>query len=235
MLILAHRGASADAPENTLLAFEEAIQQGADGIEFDVFPCGDEFVVIHDKWVHRTTDGQGQLRDYSFEQLRQLDAGCKQQIPTLGEVLLLVGDRCQVNIEVKADCYVPSLVKEIKRCQQTANISDDAVIISSFHHPLLQSIKSTAPQWRYGALSASYAVQGNQFAQDLEAWSVNIDLSVVDQALIEDAHERGLKALIYTVDEKADLLELKQWGADGVFTNKPANSRRILEQTSDLG
>jgi glycerophosphoryl diester phosphodiesterase len=230
MLILAHRGASTDAPENTLLAFEEAINQGADGVEFDVFPCEKQFVVIHDKWLHRTTNGQGQLRDYTFEQLRQLDAGGGQQVPTLREVLLLIGDRCHINIEVKAECCVESLVREVTECQQVANIADTSLLISSFHHPLLARIKNAAPQWRYGALTASYAIDGNQFAEYLGAWSVNIDLSVVDKALVDDAHQRGLKALVYTVDEQQDLVELKNWGVDGVFTNKPANSRRVLEE-----
>jgi glycerophosphoryl diester phosphodiesterase len=234
MLILAHRGASTDAPENTLLAFEGAINQGADGIEFDVFPCDDTFVVIHDKWVHRTTNGKGQLSDYSFEHLRELDAGYGQKIPTLRETLLLIGNQCQINIEVKAECCVEGFIRDIVDCQQLANISDEAIIISSFHHVLLKRIKDAAPQWRYGALSASYAIDKNQFAQTLGAWSVNIDLSVVDKALIEDAHQRDLKALVYTVDEEADLLKLKSWGVDGIFTNKPAASREILSKSEQV-
>lgn len=232
MLIIAHRGASADAPENTLLAFDEAINQGADGIELDVFPCDDQFVVLHDKWVHRTTNGQGRIQDHTFEQLRQLDAGRGQRVPTLREVLLLIGNRCHINIEVKTQCNIENLVNEVVACQHVADIDDEALIISSFHHPLLADIKGIAPQWRYGALSASYAVDGNQFAESLGAWSVNIDLSIADKALIDDAHQRGLKALVYTVDEEADLLMLKDWGADGVFTNKPAYSRHVLHSPS---
>ncbi|TDF35702.1 glycerophosphodiester phosphodiesterase [Alteromonadaceae bacterium M269] len=228
MQIFAHRGASADLPENTLSAFEEAIRQGADGIELDVFPCEDEFVIIHDKWVHRTTNGQGQVRDFTFKELRELNAGNGQTIPTLGEALSLIGNRCQINIEVKVNCCTESLVSYIKQYQQAADISDSQIIISSFIHPTLLAIKRYALQWRYGALTASYAVSGNQFAQDLGAWSVNIDLNVTDKALVSDAHERGLKVFVYTVDEPDDLEELKSWGVDGVFTNKPANSRRLL-------
>ena len=228
MLIFAHRGASADFPENTLLAFEEAIKQCADGIEFDVFECDGEFVVIHDKWVQRTTNGKGQINDFSFEQLRLLDAGQEQSIPTLRDALLLIGNHCQINVEVKINCCVNALVSEIQDCQHLANIADDQLIISSFHHPVLQSIKEAAPQWRYGALTASYAIDKNQFATNLGAWSVNLDLSIVDKTLIEDAHERGLKVFVYTVDEPVDLLELKHWGVDGVFTNKPSASRQVL-------
>lgn len=231
MLIFAHRGASADLPENTLPAFEEAIRQGADAIEFDVFECDNQFVVIHDKWVQRTTNGRGQLSDFSFESLRQLDAGQGQSIPTLSEVLSLIGQRCDINIEVKADCCINSLISEIQRCQVTSSIKDEQLMISSFHHPVLRSIKGVAPQWRYGALTAQYALDKNQFAEVLGAWSVNIDLSIVDQGLVEDAHRRGLKAFVYTVDEPEDLLQLKSWGVDGVFTNKPARSREVLAET----
>ncbi len=89
MLIFAHRGASADAPENTLLAIEKALAQGADGIEIDVHQTGDDLVVIHDRWLHRTTNGQGQLQDYSLAELKLLDAGQGQQIPTLWQVMQL--------------------------------------------------------------------------------------------------------------------------------------------------
>ena len=101
MLIFAHRGASADAPENTLLAIDQALLQQADGIEIDVFQLGNELVVIHDKWVSRTTNGNCLLTDYTLEELQTLDAGQGQFVPTLWQVLQHVRGQCLVNIEVK--------------------------------------------------------------------------------------------------------------------------------------
>ena len=83
MLIFAHRGASADAPENTLMAIQRAVDYGVDGVEVDVHCVDGQLVIIHDRWLHRTTNGTGRLKDYSFDELRRLDAGQGEVIPTL--------------------------------------------------------------------------------------------------------------------------------------------------------
>jgi len=107
MLIFAHRGASGIEPENTLRAIRSALDANVDGIEIDVHQVEDKLVVIHDRWLQRTTSGNGQLKHYSFEQLRALDAGHGEVIPTLDEVLALTANKCLVNIELKG-------IKDIK-------------------------------------------------------------------------------------------------------------------------
>ena len=101
MLMIGHRGAMGCAPENTLLSIHKAIELGADWVEIDVHCVADKLLVIHDETVDRTTNGRGKLIDYSFEELRALDAGLGQRIPTLQEVLEVTVGKVGLNIELK--------------------------------------------------------------------------------------------------------------------------------------
>ncbi len=227
MLIFAHRGASADAPENTLLAIDEALTQQADGIEIDVYQLGDELVVIHDRWVSRTTNGNRLLNDYTIEELQTLDAGQGQFVPTLWQVLQRVQGQCLINIEVKGVDDVSLINLCINKALSQLNFKPEQFIISSFNHHLLIAFKSIAPTIKIGALTGSIPLDHARFAQDLQAYSANADLSFVTQAFVEDAHSRGLKMFVYTVDEPQDLLRLQAWGVDGVFSNGPAKAKLV--------
>lgn len=228
MLIFAHRGASADAPENTLLAIEQALIQQADGIEIDVYQLGNELVVIHDRWVSRTTNGTRLLTDYSLEELQTLDAGKGQFVPTLWQVLQRVQGQCLINIEVKGVSDVLLINEYINKAISQLNFVTEQFIVSSFNHHLLLAFKSIAPNIKVGALTASNPLDHARFAEDLQAYSVNADISFVDQNFVIDAHNRGLKMFVYTVDEPEDLLRLQAWGVDGVFSNGPAAAKLVL-------
>lgn len=229
MLIFAHRGASADAPENTLLAIDLALEQQADGIEIDVYQLDNKLVVIHDRWVSRTTNGNRPLSAYTLEELQTLNAGQGQFVPTLWQVLQRVRGRCLMNIEVKGVDDV-SLVKDsINKAISQLNFNPEQFVVSSFNHHLLKTFKSIAPTIKIGALTASNPLSHARFAEELQAYSVNADVSFVDQAFVIDAHKRGLKMFVYTVDEPEDLLRLQAWGVDGVFSNSPAKAKILLE------
>lgn len=228
MLIFAHRGASADAPENTLLAIKTAIDQQADGIEIDVYQSEKTLIVIHDKWLHRTTNGQGQLSLYSFKQLRELDAGGGQKIPTLQEVLQLVGGQCQINIELKGISELSLLLELIDVSVSEYGFNNQQFLISSFNHHLLAQLKALRPQIKIGALTASLPLHYAAFAEELQAYSVNLDVSFINQAFVNDAHQRDLKVFVYTVDQPDDLAMLFSWGVDGVFCNAPGLAKRFI-------
>lgn len=228
MLIFAHRGASADAPENTLSAFELAIQQQADGIELDVYQHYGEFIVIHDKWLERTTNGFGSIEDYSFQKLKQLDAGNQQPIPSLKEAMKLIAGRCTLNIELKGINDVAQLIKYTEECCSSFGFDKQQIIFSSFDHHLIRKLKQMAVHFKIGALTASKPLDYAHFAEQLQAFSVNVDVEFLDQHFVDDAHRRGLKVFSYTVNHAADLLQFQRWGVDGVFVNSPAKSREIL-------
>lgn len=228
MLIFAHRGASADAPENTLAAIKLALSQQVNGIEVDVHQLGQELVVIHDRWVHRTTNGQGQLSDYNLLQLQQLDAGQGEQVPTLWQVMQEISGQCMLNIEIKGVNDVSLVLAQIEQAQRELNFSLTQFIVSSFDHHLLQQIKQREPRLKLGALTASKPLTYALFAAELGAFSVNADVSFLDEAFVEDAHQRGLQVFVYTVDQPADLEKLYHWGVDGVFCNAPARAKTFV-------
>lgn len=230
MLIFAHRGASADAPENTLLAVQKALDQKADGIEIDVYQLGTELVVIHDQWVSRTTNGHGLLTDYSLHELQQLDAGQGQSVPTLWQVLQLVSGKCLINIEVKGVQDVSLIIRCIDKAISQLDFKMEQFSVSSFDHHCLVRVKNLAPTIKVGALTASKPITYAKFAQELHAYSVNADVTFIDQDFIKDAKSRGLKVFVYTVDQAKDLLRLEKWGVDAVFSNGPAKAKLVLQQ-----
>lgn len=229
MQIFAHRGASADAPENTLLAMQKALEQHADGIEIDVHQVGQQLVVIHDRWVQRTTNGQGQLANLSFEQVRSFDAGQGLQVPTLWEVMLLISGKCSLNIEVKSLEDIELLINTIGKAETELGFSLDQFIVSSFDHHLLSKIKERRPDIQIGALTASKPIGYAAFAAELGAFSVNVDMAFLDEAFVQDAHQRDLKIYVYTVDEHEDLNMLYIWQVDGVFSNRPGLAKAYIK------
>jgi len=164
MLVIAHRGASGHEPENTLRAIKHAVEVNVDGIEIDLHEIDGEIVVIHDRWLHRTTSGQGQITDHNFEHIRRLDAGKGESIPTLLEVFALVAGRCFLNLELKGIHNLDLLYQQINKAQTHYGFSTKQLIISSYNHRLLHKIKQQQPQYLIGALTSCYPLDYALFA-----------------------------------------------------------------------
>ena len=228
MLIIAHRGASTLAPENTLKAFTLAFEQQSDGIEFDTYQHDDAIIVFHDKTLGRTTNGSGFLLQTSLADLKQLDAGEGEVIPTLEEVLATVPDGALCNIEVKHLRNAETWVQDVKRAVEDAQINPNALLISSFNHHWLAEISVLWPQVAVGALTATYALDATYCARQLKAKSINIALDVVNADFVNAAKQEGLDVYVYTVDEPEDMLQLKLWGVTGIFTNVPDIAKQVV-------
>ncbi len=211
MQIFAHRGASGSYPENTLLAIEQALLAKADGIEIDVFCVENELVVIHDEDVSRTTNGTGLLHNFTLQQLQQLDAGSGQQVPTLWQVLQLVNNQALLNIELKGADTAETLVALLKKAETELGTKPDKLLISSFNHHLLKQIQNHRPDLKLGALTASLPLDYAAFASELGAWSVHCDKGFINQQMVQDAHQRGLKVLVYTVNDACTAKNCSSW------------------------
>ncbi len=225
MQIIAHRGASGSYPENTLLAIEQALMAKADGIEIDVFCVENELVVIHDEDVSRTTNGKGLLQNFTLKQLQQLDAGAGERVPTLWQVLQQVNNQTLLNIELKGADTAEPLVQLLKKAETELGTAPDKLLISSFNHHLLKQIKKLRPDLKLGALTASLPLDYAAFAAELEAWSVNCDKGFINKAMVQDAHQRGLKVLVYTVNDAVTAARMRQLGVDGIFCNFPLEAK----------
>ncbi|MDZ7871479.1 MAG: glycerophosphodiester phosphodiesterase family protein [Rheinheimera sp.] len=232
MKIFAHRGASGHYPENTLQAFASALASGCDGIELDVFLHAGELVVIHDRQVDRTTNGQGYLEDFSIEARQRLDAGNGESIPTLWQVLQLCANKLEINIELKGHDTAAAVVTLLQQAQQQLGLHLDTILLSSFHHPLLLQLKSLNPNLQLAVLIGHYPADGVAVATQLGAVALNCDRGFVDAALVQAAHEAELKLYVYTVNQQRELLALRDIGVDGVFCNYPKEALQWLNAHS---
>lgn len=219
-LIIAHRGASGQWPENTLLAFSKALDYGAEWLELDVHLSADgELVVIHDFTLERTTDGSGPVSEHPFAELRRLDAGMGEKIPLLTEVLDLAAGRASVNIELKGfgtGVAVGNLLQRRAERQSTDNL-----LASSLNEKELRNLSVILPQLPLALVAERVEPRLWQLASDLGVCSVNLDKSSIDQDLSTAAKQLGMKLLAFTVNNEQQLQQLKGWGIDGVFTDYP--------------
>jgi glycerophosphoryl diester phosphodiesterase len=222
--VIAHRGASGHEPENTLMAMQAALDMKVDAIEIDIHLVGDKLIVIHDRWLQKTTNGYGRISEKGFDELRALDAGKGQKIPTLWEVLTLIGSQCELNIELKSVRAALPVLDMLNKAIVELGCKQSQFLLSSFNHHLLKEIKNIDPVWKIGALTGSKPLTYSKFAEELEAYSIHIDIDFVDQIFVNDAHERGLKVFVYTVDQEEDIDDLHKMNVDGIFTNFPTRS-----------
>lgn len=230
MIIIAHRGARGTHPENTLLAFQAALDVGSPAIELDVHEHQGELWVIHDKWLNRTTNQIGLLSWLSTDKLKQVDAGQGEKIPTLREVFALIQGKIALNIEVKGLKNTDLLATHLKEAIQDYGFDESQLIVSSFKHEWLAQIKQARPETQIGALTGSKGLHKAKFAQDLGAISVNIALDVIDADYVNDAHQRGLKVFVYTVNQAEDWQELADIGVDGIFCDYPKGAIEYFEK-----
>lgn len=224
-IIFAHRGASAHAPENTLAAFELAQQQGVNAIELDVKLSADQIpVVIHDPTVDRTTNGSGTVANFSLAALQELDAGDGQHIPTLDEVFATFGQSLYINVELTNyktpnDILVDKVIEVVKK-----HAVEEHIIFSSF---LAKNLKRTAqllPQIPRGLLALPGVLgiwarfYGFRFG-DYQA--VHPSIKNVNAKMVANAHQRGQRVHVWTVNTAEEMRQLAAWGVDGIFTDAP--------------
>lgn len=235
MLIIAHRGASALAPENTIAAFNKAIDLKADAIEFDIVEVDGEIYVFHDRYLERLTAQPGRLTDLNKAQVKQLSVFGQHPIPTLTEALQEIGNRCAVNIEIKGEVSIHKLIESIEFAAKTHQLCMKDLVVSSFNHHWLMQLKSQQPAIKIGALTTNCLLNYAQCASELGAYSFHIDINFVCRELVDDAHARGLKVFVFTVDEAHDMHWLADLGVDGIFTNHPQFARNIVENRPTSG
>ena len=230
MQIFAHRGASGNYPENTTSAITAALQAQVDGIELDVQSCADDFVIIHDSWLDRTTNGQGRVINTPFAEITKLDAGEGQQVINLQQVLKLIGTQTQINLELKHTFALDKLVQILEKNVKEGIIEREQLLISSFDHHQLKWFKQNLPWVKIGALTASIPLNYAYFAENLHAYSAHLDKNFISHEFVADAKQRGLKVFAYTVDKQQEIEEMQNLGVDGIFTNYPCHAKMILSR-----
>lgn len=222
MLKIGHRGAMGYEPENTLRSFKKALELGVDMVELDVYVLKTgELVVIHDDKVNRTTDGKGYVIDKSFEDIRALDAGQGEKVPTLKEVFDLVDKKVPINVELKGENTAKPVAELIKNYIGEKGWTTEHFLVSSFDHYELKDFKELMPEIRVGALITGIPIGYSDYAKSLDAYSVNLNLEFINKRFVDDAHDKGFKVFVYTVNDEDDIERMRQLGVDGLFSNYP--------------
>ncbi len=236
--VLAHRGASAYAPENTLAAFRVAIEQGADWLELDVQQTKDgRLVAFHDLRVERTTNGRGAIRDLALDEVRALDAGswfgerfAGERVPTFEDVLDLAREAgIRIFPEVKDPRLYPGIEERVAGALRAYEYEDRA-IVQSFDPASLERLRQINPRLRVAALYTSE----NQFSGEPPAGAEVIgppwQLIAADRGIVRDAHGAGRYVVVWTVDSPAGIRQMLDARVDGIITNRPDVARALVDE-----
>lgn len=227
-LIIGHRGASADAPENTLYAFNLALEQNADGVELDVQWSRDgQLVVFHDWTVERLTEGTGSVNELTLAELQALTLPKAQHIPTLDEVFEAFGPRLLYNVEIKAKGRGNTGIETAVADRIQAHHLESRVIVSSFSVAAVRRARQALPHATPVAL-LWYKPRENYRHLALSAQADHPYDPMVNTTYMNWAKKRGLKVNVWTVDDPQRAQELIALGVDGIITNKPQFLREQL-------
>jgi glycerophosphoryl diester phosphodiesterase len=230
MLIIAHRGLSAHHPENTLIAFERALQGGANAIECDVRQVDNTFYIFHDDYLKRLTGDEGALKEKNPEQIANLRVASIYPLPTLQDVIRLVAGKVLLNLELKSIADPALFADVLSECinrleSESAQPAYIDIVLSSFNHPMLSNIRSRLRNtryelsFRYAALIAHLPMDNAQYAVSFGADIAAIDAELVSAAFVKQAHQYNLEVWCYTVNHESVLSRLWGMEVDGIFSD----------------
>lgn len=232
--VIGHRGAPAEAPENTLAAFRRALAIGVDGIELDVHLSADgEPVVIHDPLLDRTTDGHGLVGARSLAELRTLDAGRRfaeafsgERIPTLMEALDLLRP-VRAILEIKnGPIWYPGIAGRVAAAVRSSG--HRAVTVSSYDHAVLGEVRSAFSSLDTAVLYMARPIHPLRLAQDAGAGILHPNWHYLTPDVVAAAHQAGLRVETWVVDEPDHLAAVVAMAVDGIMTNRPDRLRAVL-------
>ncbi len=218
VLRIGHRGAAGHEPENTLLSLNKAVELGCDMTEIDVHVCNSgEVVVIHDEEVFRTTNGTGFVSQMSLDELKTLDAGKGEKIPTLEEVLKTLKGRIQLNIELKGEgTPIP-----VHRIVENSGWSPDKLLLTSFNWNMLDDYRELDREARLGVLAHANAFHAARFAIKIDAYCVNPLHHLCRKTFVTKTHKKDLMIFPWTVNDPLDIEKMKAFGVDGIISDYP--------------
>lgn len=236
-LIIAHRGASMVAPENTMAAIQQAVDDGADWIEIDVQETADgKVVVFHDSDFKRVGGKSMTISDAQSAQLPGIDIGswfdpkfAKETTPSLQAVLELCKDRAGVLIELKYYGHDQQLEQRVVDIVEQAGMVDQ-VMVMSLSYPAVQKVRAMRPKWKVGLLST--VALGDITKLDVDFLGLNS--RVATKRLINRAHQQDIEIYVWTVNDPIDISTMTSRGVDGLITDAPAVAQKVLQQRQEL-
>lgn len=235
--VIAHRGASVEAPENTLAAFRLAADQKADYVELDVQESKDgEVLVVHDSDLMKLGGDAAKVWEADAAYLRSIDVGsavgpqfAAERVPTLAEALAVCKGRSKVIVELKQYGHGVRLEEKVVEIVEAAGMADDCVFMS-LDHDMVRKMKALRPAWRTGVLAAKAIGDLTRLGADFVA----VEKNMVTPRFVRHAHSAGQEVYPWTVDDPAWMLTMMSRGVDGLITNKPALARRAIARRAEM-
>lgn len=235
--VIAHRGSSAAAPENSLAAFRLAADQGADFVELDVQESADGVVlVVHDSDLMKVGGSPLKVWETDAARLRSVDIGSRvgpgfaaERVPTLAEALAVCKGRAKVIVELKSYGHDVSLEEKVVAIVEAAGMAEDCVFMS-LDHGMVKTMKALRPSWRCGVLAAKAV--GDVAA--LEGDFLAVEKSMATVRFVRRIHATGREVYAWTVDDPAWMLALMGRGVDGLITNRPDVARQAVAQRAEM-
>jgi glycerophosphoryl diester phosphodiesterase len=215
--IVGHRGAPAAEPENTLGSFRRALALGVAALELDIQLSKDgRLAVIHDETLDRTTNGRGPVHDFTLAELRRLDAGKGEPVPSLEEVFDLVKGKAHLLVELKHPEAAPALLRFFRDHQ-----AFEGATAISFWHPAVKSMKEQEPRLQTGALMVGCPANPVGLAQAAAAGTLVLNYRYVNRELVDAARRRGIKVIVWNIDDPETLKPYLDMNLDAICTNRP--------------
>jgi len=217
VVVTSHRGAGSLEPENTLRAIRRAVALGVDQIEIDVqLTIDGHLILMHDPTTNRTTNGSGKIAELTCAEIRQLDAGSGERVPTLDEALALVNGKVVLQIELKGPGTAQPTVSAVMNAGR-----EDHVVLTSFMHQELKAAHRLNPRLRLGALWGRLPADVVQQTKQLDAEALHIWHEFVDQHLVTEAHAQGLLVRAWNTSKEEDMRRLINLGVDAIGSDRP--------------
>ena len=223
--IIGHRGAAELEPENTIRSIIKAIECEANFVEVDIRRTKDGVLIaMHDETVDRTTNGTGKVSELTFEEIRKLDAGKGEKVPTIEEILDVTKGKVKLILELKEKGYEDQVIELIK----SKNMINDVIVVS-FHANAIRRIKELEPRITTGYLFMKSPFQALEIAKSCGAKILGAYYKVVNSSFIYMAKSYGFKTIVWTVNNEKDIINMIKIGVDGITSDNPCLVKKILE------
>ena len=222
--IMGHRGSPADEPENTLRSFARALAVGVAAVELDVQLTKDgRLAVIHDETLDRTTNGRGPVQDFTLAELKRLDAGRGEPVPSLEEVFDLVQGQAELVVELKQPEAAGALLDFFKERRAFASAT-----VISFWHPAVKALKEAEPRLNTGVLMVGCPADPVGLARAARADTLALNYRYVNQELVNAAHQQDIRVIVWNIDDPAILQPYLAMNLEAICTNRPGEIIKFL-------
>ncbi|MEL1252850.1 glycerophosphodiester phosphodiesterase family protein [Flavobacterium sp. DGU38] len=222
ILKIAHRGAKAYEPENTLQAFQKALDLHSDGIELDVHLSADgHIIVMHDETIDKMTNGKGDINTYTLAELKSFLIADEFQIPTLNEVFDLVNKKCFINVELKNADTSNNVVSLIEKYIAEKDWNYGHFIISSFDWNALKEVQNLNPNIPIGVLTEENIDTALAFAETIKAKAIHPDFQLLNKENVSKIQEKGFFVFPWTVNSEEDIQKVKSYQVNGIISDNP--------------